>query len=354
MFKAVSKKFLLMVATILATNSEAFEFGKPVKVLLNKTGSVAQAAGTTNKKEIVLTRINLTAKEQQTLFNYNPSKKNLLGNKLSNLPSVVNLGMNNVPVLNQGMHGTCATFATTAIIDAELAKGDYISQLCQLELGSTLEKQGYYPSGWDGNLIAYLIDQMMRYGVINKEKQKTQSCAGITEYPLANMSDTGRPMLADDYKLMSEDISTSLYPIYLMSYFQRLDPNFPNTNLSEYVFNQVKTALHDGNRILLGYFLFEAPYCEAGACATFHTKNDTWALTKEIETPSDTDGHAIVIYGYDDNAVAVDAQGNQHKGLFLLRNSWTRAAGDHGDYYMSYDYFKKFSGEVVEIAHMKK
>ncbi|WBV63527.1 hypothetical protein PGH43_01250 [Legionella pneumophila 130b] len=56
------------------------------------------------------------------------------------LPSKVELGMNNVPVLNQGSFGTCVTFATTAAIDAALNKGDYISQLCQLQLGLYLEK----------------------------------------------------------------------------------------------------------------------------------------------------------------------------------------------------------------------
>jgi hypothetical protein len=50
------------------------------------------------------------------------------------------LGMNNVPVLDQGGFGSCVTFANTAAVDADLSKGDYISQLCLLQLGRYLEK----------------------------------------------------------------------------------------------------------------------------------------------------------------------------------------------------------------------
>lgn len=42
----------------------------------------------------------------------------------------VELGMNSVPVLDQGSYGTCVTFATTAAMDAVLGLGDYISQQC--------------------------------------------------------------------------------------------------------------------------------------------------------------------------------------------------------------------------------
>ena len=32
--------------------------------------------------------------------------------------------------------------------------------------------------------------------------------------------------------------------------------------------------------------------------------------------------HAIIIAGYDNEAVAVDNKGQKHKGLLTLRNSW--------------------------------
>ena len=87
--------------------------------------------------------------------------------------SYKNIGMNNVPVLDQGRHGSCATFAATGALDAALTKPSgelgYISQLCNLDLGnyvvlinaryiaftgnSKLDKKKYYNhSGYPGGL----------------------------------------------------------------------------------------------------------------------------------------------------------------------------------------------------------
>ncbi len=44
--------------------------------------------------------------------------------------------------------------------------------------------------------------------------------------------------------------------------------------------------------------------------------------------------------------------GNQ--GLLTLRNSWGEEVGDHGNYYMSYDYFLKLAVEEQVIANSKK
>jgi C1A family cysteine protease len=60
-------------------------------------------------------------------------------------------------------------------------------------------------------------------------------------------------------------------------------------------------------------------------------------------------GHEMVIIGYDDNAISTDRDMKVHHGLLTLRNSWGDKAGDHGNYYMSYDFFKKFAMEVQFI-----
>jgi len=95
-------------------------------------------------------------------------------------------------------------------------------------------------------------------------------------------------------------------------------------------------------------------HCSTGACATFNAHEDTWALADEIVKDKNPEigGHEMVISGYDDNAVAVDNTGKKHKGLFTLRNSWGSQAGDNGNYYMSYDYFKQFVIEVNSIAKL--
>ena len=94
--------------------------------------------------------------------------------------------MNGVPVLNQGRHGSCVTFAVTAAMDAVIGHGDYISQLCSLELGKSLEYNGYLPSGWDGSLGPIVLNQFSRFGVVSKNDQASKSCADVKEYPLAD------------------------------------------------------------------------------------------------------------------------------------------------------------------------
>ena len=57
----------------------------------------------------------------------------------------------------------------------------------------------------------------------------------------------------------------------------------------------------------------------------------------------------MVITGYDDDAIAKDSAGQEHQGLLTLRNSWGANAGNHGDFYMSYDYFKLLVVEAQRI-----
>lgn len=62
----------------------------------------------------------------------------------------------------------------------------------------------------------------------------------------------------------------------------------------------------------------------------------------------------MVIDGYDDNACATyqtkDGTQKQQCGLLRLRNSLGSQAGDAGDYYMTYDYFKAMIIEAFVIG----
>jgi C1A family cysteine protease len=85
-------------------------------------------------------------------------------------------------------------------------------------------------------------------------------------------------------------------------------------------------------------------HCSAGACGQYHAVNDTWALSDEIINDPDPElgGHEMIITGYDDNAVVVDKAGTKHQGVLTLRNSWGSDVADHGEYYMTYDFYKHF------------
>ena len=103
----------------------------------------------------------------------------------------VDLGMANVPVLDQGAHGTCVTFATTAAIDALLNQADFIDQQCNLALNKALGNDY-----WDGaDAPSQMIDPIKMYGIVSKNH-----CFG-SKYPNVNQKVT--PLL---YKTKSTKI----------------------------------------------------------------------------------------------------------------------------------------------------
>ena len=263
------------------------------------------------------------------------------------------LGMNNVPVLDQGSHGSCVTFANTAAIDAALNKGDYVSQLCLLQLGRYLQDNGYVPSGWEGSLGPVVLNEITTFGVINKAQQTSNGCGGLMQYPMTGEeSQLGSPMSPVDYHKLT-DIDTSAE----ISWSTVLDMSelFEASMEPRQTLTQVKNLLNSGNRLTFGVLLPGIEMGVAGAVGKFHATNDTWLLTPEImaifESSKDFAGHEMVITGYNDSASAVDSMGRTYTGLLTLRNSWGVNMGDKGDFYMSYDYFQALAIEVQRIRN---
>ncbi len=274
---------------------------------------------------------------------------------LSKAPATnVQLGMNNVPVMNQGNHGTCATFAVTAAIDAALDVGDYISQVCTLQLGQHLERLGYNPSGWDGSLNPLVLDQIRAFGFVNKASQRQLGCGGFTEYPAAGETPDTDLSLADHYDMSEPLLENSIAWTPLLDVYQVfLDQADPDKTLES-----VKQSLRKGDRLTFGVLLFRLNEGTAGALGQHHAINDTWVLTPEviddINEQRNYGGHAILITGFDNDAIAIDRQGRKHRGLLTIRNSWGEDAGDEGNFYMSYDYFKVLTIEIQRIRSLKR
>lgn len=306
---------------------------------------------TTNTKEIKLLDIKLSAKALSHLASRGQKGKQAsLAVNRSKYPARVELGMNEVPVLDQGSHGTCVTFANTAAIDAALNKGDHLSQLCQLQLGSYLERTSYAPSGWNGSWGRTVLHQMDSFGVVTKEQQLAKGCAGIVDYP-ANDHIPDQAMSPEEYFQVSsnlEDMQISWSPI--------LDVNDAMTDRidTSKAVEQVKASLAAGDRLTFGVLLLDFDLGFVGAVGTTKAENDTWVLTpqilRDLYLKPNLGGHEMVITGYDDDAKAIDDNGAEHRGLFTLRNSWGTDVGDEGNFYMSYDYFKVL---VVEIQRIR-
>lgn len=264
-------------------------------------------------------------------------------------PSNVQLGMNALPVFDQGQHGACAMFANIAAIDAALQIGDYISPLCQLQLGRHIENLGYTPSGWDGSIGPLVLSQIITFGIINKTEQQRVGCGGLTEYPVnQNLPETD--MSLQDFHAMSEPLSNDVAWTSLLDPFQVfMDKTNPQKTL-----DAVKDALIHHDRLTMGVLLPNLSQGVAGAVGRHHTANDSWILTPElIETltkqQDELAGHETLITGYDDFASATDKHGQIHRGLLTLRNSWGDKVGDQGNFYMSYDFFKILTIEIQRI-----
>lgn len=262
----------------------------------------------------------------------------------SEFPSSVQLGMKNVPVLDQGMHGTCVTFAVTATLDVEMNKGDYVSQVCNLQLGTYLENHGHGYSGWDGSFGIDVVNQIEQYGIINKKTQRQKGCGGLTEYPAYSNHKSNSFMEPEQFKSMSELIFGK--ELSWLNVYNKKDPKI--------TLNEVKRALNQQNHLVFGVYLPRIDLGEAGAVGKHNTwfYKDTWVLTPEILKGVDRieAGHEMIITGYDDNAVATDNHGVKHTGLLSLRNSWSTAVGDDGEFYMSYDYFKLLANETIQFS----
>ena len=351
------KQLVQPIILFLALSSPAFS-GE-----INIVGDIEQAVhlnhtnhpinAQSNMKHITLLEVELSDKAQHTIY------KGILRtlehvtdfsiNAASPSSKKKQLGMNNVPVLDQGQHGTCVAFAVSAAIDAELGKGDYISQLCLLQLGSYLQQQGSESSGWNGSWGKEILNRIDQFGIINLADQRNYGCGGVKEYPLFTTLYTD--MSIDEYKQYSEILSNDAFDWKVI--FNRTRITSKSTTTQDAA-DDVKAVLDAGNRVAFGVLLPRADLGTGGAVAWHHYFSDTWVLTEdiaqELSSTSKVSSHEMVITGYDDEAVAMDITGKRHFGLFTLRNSWGSNAADWGDFYMSYDYFNALALEAYQIG----
>ena len=312
-----------------------------------------QLQNTTQKQIITLLELSLSDKAKQHIFQkMSMIKQHSTPPKtMSTLPDSVQLGMENVPVSNQGVHGSCVVFAVTAALDAVLKKADKISELCTLELGSFLQNNGFISSGWNGSLSSIVLAQIDAFGFMTKQQQREIGCGGLKEYPVLSY-DTGHAMTLPEFHQYSQSlVQNRIGWTALLDMYQTFNKDLD----AELILGQVKNALSQGDRLTFGILLADYEKGLAGAMGYHKSVNDTWLLTPEIiqdtqDTPQFA-GHEMIITGYDDHAMARDDHGRVYYGLLTLRNSWGDKIGYKGDFYMSYDYFKEL---VIELQRIRQ
>lgn len=359
------KKFGLLFPLILSASASAFAVEQPNIKLDGKIAATIPLyqglRATTNPeilahggKKITFERVKLSKAAQQFLVKHIDDQiSHSLLKSSDDAVTNIQLGMNKVPVLDQGQHGTCVTFATTAALDATITKGDYISQLCNLSLGRYLEEQNpNYPSGWDGSWGEIVLDQIKDYGIINQAYQKEKGCGGLYSYPTYDENNIGGIMNVKDFTSHSEKLEK------IVTWKTILPPSdsMHDMNTMKITLQKAKQALANKHRLSVG-ILVDVNAGDIGAYGSYKSINDSWVLTPRIKRDAKRNlieaGHELVITGYDDNAEVTDNEGGKHKGLFTLRNSWGVDAGDAGNYYMSYEYFEKLGLELIEIIPNK-
>ncbi len=317
-------------------------------LLLTSPPSLAEQ---TDTAPIILQKIILSEKVRQKISQRVRSKLQTSSEPSSlstALPSSLQLGMNNLPVLTQGEHGTCVTFAVTAAIDATLSQGQYSSQLCLLQLGHHLERMNGEPSGWDGTSIDDVLRRIKNYGIINITDQQQYGCGGIQTYPEKESTPSSEMTLKNYLQHSTMLPETQITWSTLWSSFDLFSTPTDETVI------RTKEAIHKGQRVIVSAVLPRIYTNRTGAVGTYHQTKDTWVLTPAVGvnfvTIKEHRGHAMIVTGYDDRACATDQSGEKHCGLFTLRNSWGPNVGDGGDFYMSYDYFDLFVLDAVQIG----
>ncbi|HBB53820.1 MAG TPA: peptidase C1 [Legionellales bacterium] len=350
--KGLSKYIFLCVLCIQAMAEDIEVTGVIQQIIPQPT--LPRVAQESRPQTVALMSMKLSQKAQNSYLKRIKSleKKSEQVHSLTSTPSSVQLGMDNVPVMNQGIHGSCVEFAAAAAIDAILKKGDYVSPLCSLQLGRHLQKYGFTQSGWDGALGNAVLSQLELFGFIKKDIQNQYGCGGLKEYPLVE-KDIGDEISLIDFHQYSESMMD--YRIGWSSILDVYQSSHESVDMQS-LLNHVKTVLLKGDRIVIGVLLAEPDIGLAGAVGTHKAFNDTWLLTPEImqdikQNPQFA-GHAMLITGFDDNAYAKDDFGRIHRGLLTLRNSWGDKIGDHGNFYMSYDYFKAMVMEIERIRQL--
>lgn len=278
---------------------------------------------------------------QNYMYNEQDANSLISGSKISNASNLeqlyiaYDLGMANVPVLQQGQYGSCATFANTAALEAKMNAGDLISQQCLLALGNYINRvedceNNEKPrntedncSGWNGLYDnTTILTRIKKYGVVSKDNCSQQYPLYL-ERPAQKQQVTYR-----EYKALSGELWANDFA------YQKLQPR--NTNI-------IKRALDNNHRVVASILLHED--YKTGLPVN-GKPSGLWDLPYEAQKfahemlyeNKNSGGHAIVVTGYDDD-----------KKLFKVRNSWGANIGDSGEFYISYDYYFLLNMDATEI-----
>lgn len=326
---------LLTLSTVNLASTHSL---KPMQIILK--------SGQTKTKNLPVIDINQDLKDELK------TRLNTIESPHSSKHEKVDLTMNSVPVFDQGSHGSCATFALTASIDAERYQSDHISQLCVLQLQKSLnhtDSQRFPTLAWHGTMIEQVYGVIDKFGIVPKTNEATAQCGGLQEYPQMS-PDEGQVMFLPYYMANAEILENITVKPLLLT-----EDAFTRNTDTQLILQDIKNALRQKKRVTIGVAF--NPGFNSGFVGETSSPYDTWLLTPELKQKIISGNyqqlgfHAVVLYGFDDDAVVKNANGAVvNKGVFKLRNSWGPFFGDHGDGYVTYDYLQVMLTEAHIIS----
>ncbi len=276
--------------------------------------------------------------------------------------------INNMPVLDQGQTGTCATFSTTEALDIlcgnstdyynildNLYIGAYLSSLNTSYLSQEVQNQmnilglTNFPNPWNGSCENLVLAQYKSYGCIVGEAPNDNN---------GNFANNDETQMIDPLTSTQVVIPSFTYQTLYVA------PSYTQNQTESYA-QQIEGALHQGKLVVIGIPVDDsqtAPpngmsgeiYPDANNQGQYDILTtvsnefapDVWTCTNQIASDIENNikgvgGHAILVTGYITNP--------QYGNFFIIRNSWGADNGTSGNDFISFDYVNNFSTSATAV-----
>jgi C1A family cysteine protease len=254
-----------------------------------------------------------------------PSKKmdsrayGLGGTKMS---SSVDLSSKLPPIGDQGQYSSCVGWAT----------GYY---------GKTWQEKTEHPS-WNIAQDSYKFSPQFVYNKVNGGQDKGASiydalellqqtgCTDWAQFPYdgnyTRQPDSTDVQAAGQYRISSD-----------WGYFFAGRSSWPGYQSGPDVTAEIKAWLNTGKPVVMGIPIYsDFPDYGSNQPRTYYDYNQSAAFEG---------GHAVFIAGYNDNVNPAGSDGN-HRGGFLMINSWGAGWNNTGKVYLSYDFVQHWVAEA--------
>lgn len=231
----------------------------------------------------------------------------------TNSENSIDLGMGKVPVMDTGPYYSTTFLSTLGALNAKLNLIKMIDVQCTQTLLNMLTNNDFYR--WNDS-PSFILQALKEYGIVI---DKNSTCS--------------HKIRIDQYLKIS---NTKYSDLISFEYSEKSDLNSIKAALKNGIRAIIETALSNdsGNPISVnGYNLKmngKPKIYNGGLYACQQPESSISYCSNQNAAIS------LIVIGYDDN-----------QQLLKLRNSWGSDAGENGNYYMTYSFFKAMAGEQV-------